>query len=155
MKLPRVVSSLLLLILGLLTVGGILVLVLNMWVGEVGNDTFAGGGILVFVLNMWVGEVGNNTFAGGGILVLVLDMLVGEVESDTDANKCNSCYHMWEQCQFSKLISIIFLLFLSAREIFHEERRDWSWWENIRHYIYSMGNSWYNSYQPTAYQQQG
>ena len=89
MKLPRVVSSLLLLILGLLTVGGILVLVLNMWVGEVGNDTFAGGGILVFVLNMWVGEVGNNTFAGGGILVLVLDMLVGEVESDTDANKCN------------------------------------------------------------------
>ena len=66
-KLPRVVSSLLLLILGLFTVGGILVLVLNMWVGEVGNDTFA----------------------GGGILVLVLDMLVGEVESDTDANKCN------------------------------------------------------------------
>ena len=87
MKLPRVVSSLLLLILGLLTVGGILVLVLNMWVGEVGNDTFAGGGILVFVLNMWVGEVGNNTFAGGGILVLVLDMLVGEVESNTVTRK--------------------------------------------------------------------
>ena len=61
MKLPRVVSSLLLLILGLLTVGGILVLVLNMWVGEVGNDTFAGGGILVLVLDMLVGEVESNT----------------------------------------------------------------------------------------------
>ena len=60
-KLPRVVSSLLLLIIGLFTVGGILVLVLNMWVGEVENDTFAGGGILVLVLDMLVGKVESNT----------------------------------------------------------------------------------------------
>jgi len=40
-----------------------------------------------------------------------------------------------------------------CRYIFHEERRDWSWWENLRTYALANGNSWYNSYRPTAYEE--
>merc|ERR1711988_1004052 len=40
-----------------------------------------------------------------------------------------------------------------CRGIFHEERRDWRWWENIRHYVYSNGNSWYGQHQPDIHQQ--
>ena len=30
----------------------------------------------------------------------------------------------------------------SLRYIHHQERRDWAWWESLRNYIYSNGNSW-------------
>jgi len=40
-----------------------------------------------------------------------------------------------------------------CRQIFHMERRDWDWWENIRHFVHSQGNSWYNKHQPTIHQQ--
>ena len=30
-----------------------------------------------------------------------------------------------------------------GRHIFHEERRDWSWWENLRQYVHANGNSGY------------
>ena len=29
-----------------------------------------------------------------------------------------------------------------CRYIYHQERRDWAWWESLRNYIYSNGNSW-------------
>ena len=32
-----------------------------------------------------------------------------------------------------------------CREIFHEETRDWDWWENIRNYILSGYDSGYQS----------
>eukprot|EP00092_Neocalanus_flemingeri_P010034 GFUD01010814.1.p1 GENE.GFUD01010814.1~~GFUD01010814.1.p1 ORF type:complete len:416 (-),score=136.29 GFUD01010814.1:202-1449(-) len=41
-----------------------------------------------------------------------------------------------------------------CRYIFHEERRDWRWWENLRTFVQGQGNSWYNSYRPTAYEEQ-
>ena len=28
------------------------------------------------------------------------------------------------------------------RDIFHEERRDWAWWRNLRTFVHSGGNSW-------------
>merc|ERR1719431_1628277 len=40
-----------------------------------------------------------------------------------------------------------------CRYQFEEERRDWRWWETIRQYMHSMGNSWANSYSPTVHQQ--
>jgi len=42
-----------------------------------------------------------------------------------------------------------------CRDIFQEERRDWSWWRNLRIFVHSGGNSWYNTYRPTAYEEQG
>lgn len=36
-----------------------------------------------------------------------------------------------------------------CRHIFHEERRDWSWWENLRQYVHANGNSGVNSYRPS------
>jgi len=42
-----------------------------------------------------------------------------------------------------------------CRYIFHEERRDWAWWQNMRTFVMGQGNSWYNSYRPTAYEEQG
>ena len=41
----------------------------------------------------------------------------------------------------------------SLRYIHHQERRDWAWWESLRNYIYSNGNSWANTYSPTVHQQ--
>ena len=32
------------------------------------------------------------------------------------------------------------------REIFHEERRDWEWWESVRQYVYMNGDSWYGCF---------
>jgi len=40
-----------------------------------------------------------------------------------------------------------------CRYQFEVERRDWRWWESIRQYMHSMGNSWANSYAPTVHQQ--
>merc|ERR1719186_2347941 len=40
-----------------------------------------------------------------------------------------------------------------CRYIYHEERRDWAWWENLRTFVQGQGNSWYNSYRPTAYEE--
>jgi len=31
-----------------------------------------------------------------------------------------------------------------CRDIFHEERRDWDWWSNLRVFVQSQGNSWYS-----------
>ena len=28
------------------------------------------------------------------------------------------------------------------RYVHSHERRDWAWWESVRQYMYSMGNSW-------------
>jgi len=42
-----------------------------------------------------------------------------------------------------------------CRDIFHEERRDWDWWRNLRIFVHSGGNSWYNTYRPTAREEQG
>ena len=28
------------------------------------------------------------------------------------------------------------------RYVHSHERRDWAWWESVRNYMYSMGNSW-------------
>merc|ERR1712110_190907 len=42
-----------------------------------------------------------------------------------------------------------------CRDIFHEERRDWDWWRNLRVFVHSGGNSWYNTYRPTAWEEQG
>merc|ERR1712002_813373 len=36
-----------------------------------------------------------------------------------------------------------------CRHIFHEERRDWSWWENLRQYVHANANSGANNYRPT------
>jgi len=35
-----------------------------------------------------------------------------------------------------------------CRHIFQEERRDWSWWENLRQYVHANGNSGVNNYRP-------
>ena len=43
--------------------------------------------------------------------------------------------------------------YLLLRYIHHQERRDWAWWESLRNYIYSNGNSWANTYSPTVHQQ--
>lgn len=40
-----------------------------------------------------------------------------------------------------------------CRQIFHEERRDWNWWRNVRQYVHAQGNSGHNTYLPTAYMQ--
>ena len=31
---------------------------------------------------------------------------------------------------------------LIPRYVHSHERRDWAWWESVRNYMYSMGNSW-------------
>merc|ERR1712192_77313 len=36
-----------------------------------------------------------------------------------------------------------------CRHIFQEERRDWSWWENLRQYVHANGNSGVNNYRPS------
>merc|ERR1719430_302138 len=36
-----------------------------------------------------------------------------------------------------------------CRHIFHEERRDWAWWENLRQYEHANRNSGANNYRPT------
>jgi len=40
-----------------------------------------------------------------------------------------------------------------CRDVFQEERRDWDWWRNLRIFVHSGGNSWYNTYRPTAYEE--
>jgi len=74
--------------------------------------------------------------------------------SECGENCRNRLHHLdhpkeHDRCQPGQVIDI----WGYCRYIFQMERRDWSWWENIRHYVHSMGNSWYNSYQPTIHQQ--
>jgi len=35
-----------------------------------------------------------------------------------------------------------------CRHIFHEERRDWNWWRNVRQYVHANANSGANIYRP-------
>merc|ERR1719370_1751793 len=62
--------------------------------------------------------------------------LLHEVDHPKEDERCpdpNMVIDIWGYC----------------RHIFHEERRDWSWWENLRQYEHANRNSGANNYRPT------
>jgi len=62
--------------------------------------------------------------------------LLHEVDHPKEDERCpdpNMVIDIWGYC----------------RHIFQEERRDWSWWENLRQYVHANGNSGVNNYRPS------
>jgi len=82
----------------------------------------------------------------------------GEVDDGECGPECRNLLHELEhpkehdRCPNAGMVIDIWGY---CRYIFHEERRDWAWWENLRTFVQGGGNSWYNSYRPTAYEEQG
>ena len=51
-------------------------------------------------------------------------------------------YGYCRQNDFKVKTSTFFLIPMLFRYVHSHERRDWAWWESVRNYMYSMGNSW-------------
>merc|ERR1712025_11211 len=81
---------------------------------------------------------------------------IKELDNDKDAcgPECRNLLHEvdhpkeQDRCPQGMVLDI----YGYCRYEFQEERRDWSWWESLRQYVYSY-NSWANSYHPTIHQQ--
>merc|ERR1712142_1359836 len=81
-------------------------------------------------------------------------------QDETDDGECGpECRNLLHELEHPKEDSrcpnagMVIDIWGYCRYIFHEERRDWSWWENMRTFVLGGGNSWYNSYRPTAYEE--
>jgi len=82
----------------------------------------------------------------------------GEVDDGQCGPECRNLLHELEHPKEHERCSnagMVIDIWGYCRYIFHEERRDWAWWENLRTFVHGNGNSWYNSYRPTAYEEQG
>jgi len=81
-------------------------------------------------------------------------------KEDTDDGECGpECRNLLHELEHPKEhdrcpdARMVIDIWGYCRYIFHEERRDWAWWENMRTFVLGGGNSWYNSYRPTAYEE--
>merc|ERR1712236_132571 len=68
-----------------------------------------------------------------------------ELDKGDCGPKCRNLLHELEhpkehaRCPDSRMVIDIWGY---CRYIFHEERRDWAWWENMRTFVLVGGNSW-------------
>ena len=68
-----------------------------------------------------------------------------EEEEDECGKECRNLLHQSDHrkedsvCPYEGMVIDIWGY---CRYIHHQERRDWAWWESLRNYIYSNGNSW-------------
>ena len=71
--------------------------------------------------------------------------LMHESEHPKEDDRCpyeGMVIDIWGYCRLYNNIPESPSTVLNIRYQFEEERRDWRWWETIRQYMHSMGNSW-------------
>merc|ERR1719318_1608971 len=83
-----------------------------------------------------------------------------DAQEETDEGECGpDCRNLLHELEHPKEhercpnAGMVIDIWGYCRYIFHEERRDWAWWQNLRTFVMGGGNSWYNSYRPTAYEE--
>ena len=76
--------------------------------------------------------------------------LLHELEHPKEHERCPNAgmvIDIWGYCRYIMINPIFgtfqkYSYFVPARYIFHEERRDWAWWQNMRTFVMGQGNSW-------------
>lgn len=70
---------------------------------------------------------------------------VSEEEEDGCGAECRNLLHQSDHRKEDSLCpyeGMVIDIWGYCRYIHHQERRDWAWWESLRNYVYSNGNSW-------------